>query len=86
MGLGHTPHLRQLCAGGHLMLTFPTLAEQALTEWRAATRTIALATIARRRGAQRIRNWQSTEWIFDDDTSLVVTGTGRNHKVVTELP
>ncbi len=67
-------------------LTFPTQAEQCLAEFRASTKTVSLATIAKRRGADVVQHWDHKEYIFDDDTSLKVTGRGKAHKVETHLP
>lgn len=69
------------------MLTFPTMAEQAYKEFQSATKTIALATIAKRRGAQVERTFEGvTTYWFDDDTSLVVKGRGKNYQVEVMLP
>lgn len=67
-------------------LTFPTQAEQALEEFNSATKTISLATIAKRMGAVIEKSWEGTVYTFDDDTALIVKGTGANHKVETLLP
>lgn len=67
-------------------LTFPTQAEQVLAEFKTAAKTVSLATIAKRRGADVMRDWQQTVYTFDDDTSLVVTGRGKAHRVEVRLP
>ena len=67
-------------------LTFPTQAEQALAEFQSSRKTISLATIAKKRGAFVEKTWGETTYVFDDDTSLVVTGRGANHKVEARLP
>lgn len=68
-------------------LTFPTMAEKALAEFRAAARTVSLATIAKQHGADVERSWPcEIVYTFDDDTSLRVTGRGRAHKVEVLLP
>lgn len=68
-------------------LQFPTMAEQALVEFRNATSTVSLAVLARRFGADVERQWPAvTIYTFDDDTALIVTGRGKSHKVVAELP
>ena len=67
-------------------MEFPTLAEKALAEFRNATRTVSLATIAKRYGADVERGWQETIYWFDDDTSLVVRGRGRAHQVEVRWP
>lgn len=69
-----------------MKLTFPTQAEQALAEFREASRTTSLAVICKRRGATREQFWDRTEYVFDDDTTLVVRGRGRAHKVEALLP
>lgn len=67
-------------------LTFPTLAEQALAEFRSATKTISLATICKRRGAEKFFQYPVTIWTFEDDTSVEVYGSGKAHKAVARLP
>ena len=69
-----------------MSLTFPTQAEQVLEQFRTSTRTVSLATIARKRGAEVERHWDHTLYTFDDDTSLKVSGRGRAHKVEVLLP
>ena len=73
-----------------MSLTFPTLAEQALEAWHSAPGTVALPVVAKRRGAdaQRVDTFDGTTWVytFDDDTSLVVNGTGKNRTVKACLP
>jgi len=68
------------------MLQFPTMAERCAEEFRAATKTVSIVTIAKRMGATVTKNYPETEYHFDDDTSLIVTGAGRNHTMRTELP
>ena len=67
-------------------LTFPTQAEQALADWRAQTKTIALTTICVRHGGQRTGNKPRIEYTFDDDSSISIEGQGQAHKVQTHLP
>lgn len=72
-----------------MTLQFPTLAEQALDQFRKATKTVALATIAKKMGADVERGGptgSTLTYTFDDDTSIVVEGRGRNCKIRTELP
>jgi hypothetical protein len=72
-----------------MTLTFPTIAEQVRDEFNNSSRTISIATLAKRRGAHITRSHFPTRTItytFDDDTSLITAGTGRNHSVRTELP
>jgi len=68
------------------MLTFPTLAEQAVAEFHNATHTVSLATIAKRMGAMKYFEYPTTTYVFDDDTSIEVSGRGPNHKIETFLP
>ena len=70
-------------------LTFPTMAEQAVAEFLDATRTVSLATIAKRREADVSHRGfapRVTVYTFDDDTSIEVTGRGPAHKATTHLP
>ena len=68
-------------------LTFPTIAEQVVKEFESSTRTVSLATLARRRGAEVRKLWPGgTEYIFDDDTTIEVRGRGRTHKYEVFLP
>ena len=69
-----------------MALTFPTQAELALAEFQEAKKTVSLATIAKRRGASVEKSFKGTEYYFDDDTTLLVTGAGRAHKVEVFLP
>lgn len=71
-------------------LTFPTIAEQVAEEFRASTRTVSVATIARKRGATVERKWDHTglctTYVFEDDTTLEVRGRGKAHRMITHLP
>lgn len=67
-------------------LTFPTIAEQVLTEFNSATKTTSIPVLACKRNAEVIRDWTRTVYTFDDDTSLVVTGRGKQHRVEALLP
>lgn len=69
-----------------MTLSFPTLAEQALAKFRNSKKTISLVTICTEMDAQREDCYPKTTWTFDDDTSLVVSGRGRNHTVEVLLP
>ena len=69
-----------------MTLTFPTMAEKALHEFRHATKTVSVAVIAKRMLADAEKAGGVTVYTFDDDTRLVVTGRGPSHKVETELP
>lgn len=67
-------------------LTFPTMAEQARDEFRNSKVTMSIPTIAKRMGATVEKDYPVTRYIFDDDTTLEVTGAGRAHKMETFLP
>lgn len=67
-------------------LEFPTMAERCVAEFRAKTQTIAFPTIARRYDAEVTKLWRGIEYRFDDDTSVIVTGTGASHRMETFLP
>lgn len=71
------------------MLTFPTLAEQCLTKFNQSKKSLSISTIAERMGAERIDEGfypRRRVFYFDDDTTLVATGTGVNLRVETHLP
>jgi hypothetical protein len=69
------------------MLTFPTLAEQALARVRESKVTLSIATVARRMGADVERSFEGeTTYTFDDDTSVVTKGRGRAHVAEALLP
>jgi hypothetical protein len=68
-------------------LTFPTQAEQCIADWRAITnRTVSLAAMARERGAFFEQMFDCKSFTFDDDTTIEIRGTGRNHKATAHLP
>lgn len=67
-------------------LTFPTQAEQCVAQFKSSPKTIAIPTIAKEMGAVVCKRGSTTEYCFDDDTSLTVTGTGRAHKIEVHLP
>lgn len=69
-----------------MTLKFPTMAEQVAEEFRSATKTVSLATIAKRYGAEQVHHWNYIEYIFDDDTSIKTRGRGRSHRVEVLLP
>lgn len=69
-----------------MTLTFPTMAEQALEKFQSSSKTISLSTIAKEMGAETYWHWRYIEHVFDDDTSLIVKGRGRAHKVEVKLP
>ncbi len=69
-----------------MTLTFPTMAEKALREFRDTTKTTSVAVVAKRMMADVERQRGRTVYTFDDDTRLVVTGRGRSHSIETELP
>jgi len=67
-------------------LQFPTMAEQALAKWQSQTRTTPLEKITLPMGADIERDGTTIIHTFDDDTSLIVTGRGKNYQVRAELP
>jgi hypothetical protein len=70
-------------------LTFPTIAEQVVAEFRAATVTVSISTIARKHnGSRAVGNTgeKIKRWTFDDDSSLETTGQGRAWKATTFCP
>jgi hypothetical protein len=70
-----------------MSLTFPTQAEQCVSDWRAIKdRTVSLATMARKRGAFFEQRFDCKIFRFDDDTSIEIRGTGASHNVTTHLP
>ena len=73
-----------------MALTFPTMAEKCLTAWRDYPGTIGLPVIDRRHGADcaKASNFEGVVWTytFDDDTSLVVRGKGKSHKIEMCFP
>ena len=70
-----------------MALTFPTIAERVLEEFRSSSKTVSIATLARKRDADKETDfWGTTVYTFDDDTALIVKGRGKAHQVRTELP
>jgi hypothetical protein len=76
-----------------MTLTFPTIAEQVLAEFNSSTKTVSIATLARKRGAHVNKThsyWMANKWMiiytFDDDTSLITRGRGKSYRVETQLP
>jgi hypothetical protein len=68
-------------------LTFPTQAEQAITKFRSATKTISLCVICKAMGATREHLWPNTiEWNFPDDSTVRIKGRGKNHQVEALTP
>lgn len=67
-------------------LQFPTMAEKCAREFHDSRRTISIATIAKRMGAERSYKYPVTEYTFDDDSSLTVTGRGVAHRIETHYP
>lgn len=67
-------------------LKFPTQAETCLAKFRAAKTTVSLATLARKAGAEVSYTYPRTIYTFDDDTTLVVTGRGKQHRAETFHP
>lgn len=77
-----------------MTLSFPTLAEQALAAFRAAKlehKTVSLREEARKRGGTPDETRSFTQsstitYVFDDDSTLMITGRGRHHCYETQLP
>ena len=68
------------------MLTFPTIAEQVLEEFR-SRKAQSLAAAARKRKPHINKRWPAVVvYTFDDDSSLEVSGRGKNYKVEAKLP
>ena len=67
-------------------LKFPTLAEQAVQKFNSKAKTVSLSVIAKKMGAMREYEHPFTIFIFEDDTSITVSGRGKTHKVETHLP
>jgi hypothetical protein len=72
-----------------MKLTFPTQAEQAVTAYE--TKTVkSITQAATRAGADKEVTYpefkKQIRWIFDDDSSIVVTGHGKAYRYYTELP
>jgi hypothetical protein len=70
-----------------MTLLFPTLAEQALTLF-TSRQVKSIPAAAKAMGDFEVeRRWPGQKtYIFEDDTSLVVTGTGVSHNVEVHLP
>lgn len=71
-----------------MTLQFPTMAEKALAEFTESTKTVSIATIAKRMGATVEKDaWTGKRsYHFDDDTTLVTSGAGRAFKAEAFLP
>lgn len=68
-------------------LTFPTLAEQCLAEFREAKKTTSITKTAKKYDAFRDDEWPSTRvYVFPDGTTIRSTGAGRTHKAEALLP
>ena len=66
------------------MLTFPTIAEQVVTEYNETN--TCIAKLAKRRGALIERNYPTITYTFDDDTSIETSGHGKGYRFTTYLP
>jgi len=62
------------------------MAEQAVAEFRNSKVTVSMRTISDRMGAIIEDDYPVRRYIFDDDTSVEVTGRGRAHKMETFWP
>ena len=71
-----------------MTLTFPTMAEKAIADWRALTHTTPFERVAKAAGAFREAQGYTTEitWVFDDDTTVTCSGHGRAYKIEAHLP
>lgn len=73
-----------------MSLIFPTQAEQCEQSFRAAIKTTSLSQVALRMGGERTRgkNWPRAirVYVFDDDTRLEASGTGKNLRIETFHP
>lgn len=67
-----------------MTLTFPTQAEQCRDAFLAHGGSIS--KIARKMNAQREDEWLKRIFVFEDDTRLIATGTGRSLTITCELP
>jgi len=68
------------------MLTFPTQAEQVVSAFQAATKTVSLSLLAHKAGGERSDRGTTLIYTFDDDSSLEITGRGKAHRYETFLP
>lgn len=71
-------------------LSFPTIAEQAVAEWKACTRTTSFETVAKRHGSEKQIfhdfGGKQIKWYFDDDSRATARGRGRSYKLEAHLP
>lgn len=67
-------------------LTFPTQAEQALTQWKAKHKTLPFAAIAEPLGGTRDDEGGTIVWVFPDDTTVTITGHGHAWRAIADLP
>ena len=68
------------------MLEFPTLAEQAVVEWRKCQTTTPFNKIAKKFAACRDDEFDKIVWFFNDDSRVEITGRGKAYKISAELP
>lgn len=67
-----------------MTLSFPTLAEQCLTQAQATHKPIS--SIAPNMGAMRDDEGNMIVWVFEDDTTIEITGRGRQYKAEAFCP
>ncbi len=67
------------------MLTFPTLAEQAISQFQSSTKTVSFSAICPELGGEKVSD-HPIIWHFPDDTTLVITGRGASHRFEALLP
>ena len=72
-----------------MQLTFPTQAEQAIIKWQALKPTptgMSFSKLARSMGAFRDDRYRCKVWVFPDETTVEVRGTGKSHTLTAHLP
>jgi hypothetical protein len=71
-----------------MVLKHPTQAEKAVKAFETSPRTISLVLCAKQFGGVRQKSWgfQKIVYHFDDDSSLEISGRGKNHKYETFWP
>lgn len=67
-------------------LTFPTKAEQALIAWEEGNYSSVKAIAAQFGAYTKEYEYPETRYVFEDDTTLVVTGTGSRIRLEARLP
>lgn len=74
----------------NMTLQFPTLAEQTVAAFNAKTKTAPFEEFAKKFGGEktvrRAFDGKVIEWVFDDETSVTITGAGLSHRIEIHLP